>query len=668
VAGEYEGRLNNAGEEVVIRDAIGTSILEFDYEDDWYPITDGPGFSLTILNETDPDPNSWDSKINWRPSADVNGSPGADDGGPLHDPDAIVINELLAHSSGGPDWIELYNNTGSPINISGWFLSDDKDDLKKFEIQTMPSIPSGAYVVFDQDSHFGDINRPGCNTEFALSENGETAYLTGGLGGELTGYSEEEQFGASETGISFGRHVTSTDKIEFPSMVSSTFNSVNSEPNVGPIIITEVMYNPKDDKNAEYVELYNNTSSTVKLYDNLGNAWKFTDGGWIDFLFEGDANIPAYSYALLVKDKADFDFEGYPAVPGSVQIYEWGEGNLANGGEQIILGKPGDLDESNFRQYIVVDEVEYDDSPPWPTQPDGFGQSLNRISSIQYGNDPANWQNGLPSPGNVFIAAPADNDPPVPNPAVWLYPPTAKSVDSITMTVSAGMDQSGVEYYFEETSGNPGGSDSGWQKSRSYTDTGLQEDTSYTYRVRIRDLSPAQNAGSWSTSLSATATLKILPPMWTTLTYDDFESGWGNYTDGGSACYLYTGGEYAYEGDNAAEIRNNLGTSSSFYYTDAIDVNTPGYDQIKIDFWFYPRSMDDSSEDFWVQYYDGSTWQTVADYNAFVDFTNDNFYFEEIVIDNGTYNFPTNMKIRFMCDASGNQDHIYIDQIRVTAK
>ncbi|MHC4843188.1 MAG: lamin tail domain-containing protein, partial [Planctomycetota bacterium] len=213
VAGEYQGRLNNAGEEVVIRDAIDTSILEFDYEDDWYPITDGPGFSLTVLNELNPDPNSWDSKTNWRASVDVNGSPGVDDGSPLHNPDAIIINEVLSHSDGGdPDWVELYNTTGSSINISGWFLSDDKDDLMKFEIQTMPSIPSGWYVVFDQDSHFGDEGNPGCNTAFALSENGESVYLTSGSGGELTGYSEVERLGASERGVTFGRHVTSTGK------------------------------------------------------------------------------------------------------------------------------------------------------------------------------------------------------------------------------------------------------------------------------------------------------------------------------------------------------------------------------------------------------------------------------------------------------------------------
>ncbi|HEB37043.1 MAG TPA: type IV pilin, partial [Thermoplasmatales archaeon] len=46
---------------------------------------------------------------------------------------------------------------------------------------------------------------------------------------------------------------------------------------------------------------------------------------------------------------------------------------------------------------------------------------------------------------------------------------------------------------------------------------------------------------------------------WDTLTYDDFESGWGNYTDGGRDCHLYTGGDYAYQGNAAADIQDNSG-------------------------------------------------------------------------------------------------------------
>ena len=74
----------------------------------------------------------------------------------------------------------------------------------------------------------------------------------------------------------------------------------------------------------------------------------------------------------------------------------------------------------------------------------------------------------------------------------------------IRMTATTATDPSGVDYYFEETSGNPGGDDSGWQDSPTYIDTGLTPGLDYTYRVRTRDRSPAQNTSAWSGSASAT--------------------------------------------------------------------------------------------------------------------------------------------------------------------
>ena len=49
---------------------------------------------------------------------------------------AVVINEICAHNLSGlqdgdgvcKDWIELYNPGGEPVDLSGWSLSDDKDD------------------------------------------------------------------------------------------------------------------------------------------------------------------------------------------------------------------------------------------------------------------------------------------------------------------------------------------------------------------------------------------------------------------------------------------------------------------------------------------------------------------------------------------------------------
>lgn len=81
-----------------------------------------------------------------------------------------------------------------------------------------------------------------------------------------------------------------------------------------------------------------------------------------------------------------------------------------------------------------------------------------------------------------------DPDPPLPNPAQWADLPSAEGPFSIGMAAVTGSDESGVEYYFAETSGNPGGADSGWQSSPAYTNAGLSPATEYSYTVQMRDL------------------------------------------------------------------------------------------------------------------------------------------------------------------------------------
>ena len=88
----------------------------------------------------------------------------------------------------------------------------------------------------------------------------------------------------------------------------------------------------------------------------------------------------------------------------------------------------------------------------------------------------------------LYVVPNGDTDPPSPDPASFAAPPSAISATAITMTATEGTDQTGpVQYFFEETSGNPGGTDSGWQASPTYTDTGLSPETSYTYTVTMRD-------------------------------------------------------------------------------------------------------------------------------------------------------------------------------------
>ncbi len=212
-----------------------------------------------------------------------------------------------------------------------------------------------------------------------------------------------------------------------------------------------------------------------------------------------------------------------------------------------------------------------------------------------------------------------------------------------------------------------------------FTDLSTENPTSWNWDFGDGGISTAQNpsyeyisAGAYTVSLTAAnaygsdTKTKVgyinvtEASAWTVITYDDFEGGMGNYTDGGRDMTLYARGTYAHQGNNAADIQDNSGVSSSFYHTSGYDVS--GYTELEVEFWFYAVSME-ANEDFWVQYYDGSGWQTVATFAQGNDFQNNQFYNEVVAISSAQYNFPTDARLRFMCDASGNRDDVYIDEI-----
>ncbi|MFK7909861.1 MAG: sialate O-acetylesterase [Akkermansiaceae bacterium] len=107
-----------------------------------------------------------------------------------------------------------------------------------------------------------------------------------------------------------------------------------------------------------------------------------------------------------------------------------------------------------------------------------------------------------------------DTIKPTPDPMTWASSPAATGSTSITMTATTAIDLSGVEYFFDETSGNPGGSDSGWQNSPTYTDSGLDPETSYTYTVMARDKSAAKNTTASSAAASATTGVATNATVW----------------------------------------------------------------------------------------------------------------------------------------------------------
>lgn len=103
-----------------------------------------------------------------------------------------------------------------------------------------------------------------------------------------------------------------------------------------------------------------------------------------------------------------------------------------------------------------------------------------------------------------FTTSAPDTTPPTPNPLVWSTVPTATGSSSITMTATTAVDANSppVQYYFECT--NHSEASSTWQTSATYSTSGLTPNTQYTFRVKARDSSPAQNETGWSSSESAT--------------------------------------------------------------------------------------------------------------------------------------------------------------------
>lgn len=396
IAGQYHGKffiatgaLDNGGEGITMVDGLGNTILDFEYNDTWYDITDGEGYSLTLIDPT-AETDTWSIRSLWRASAYTGGTPGygAVD---FPSPDDLVINEALTHQDDNTpgDWIELYNSSTNTIDINGWFLSDDEDNLSMVELTGLPDIAPGGYLVLTEASHFG-ISAVGTNG-FALSELGEGIYLSSGESGELTGYRVEETFGAAERDVTFGRHIKSNGSTDFTAQSAQTSGKTNAYPLVGPIVITEIMYHPIDSTGFEFIKICNTGSSNVPLYhvDYPSNTWKLE--GAVEFTFPEDIMLAAGD-CLFITETDAVAFRSSYSVDAGVTVLGPFEGALNNDGEDIMLTRPGDPETLTGEvPFILVELVEYNDVAPWPVAADGLGPSLVRVDVALYPNDVANW-------------------------------------------------------------------------------------------------------------------------------------------------------------------------------------------------------------------------------------------------------------------------------------
>ncbi len=373
VIGGLTNNLPNEGGTLRLRKSSGGIVLEVSYSDDapWPVAADGTGHSLVLTSPTygEADPRAWST------SAFVGGSPGDGDpvaAGPLEN---IAINEILAHTDDPLlDFIEVYNRSGAPVDLSGcWLWHEAGTNGSRFQVPAGTTLGPRQSIAFDQ-TQLG----------FALSANGDEVFL---LNPAQTRVVDAVRFGGQANAVAYGRFPDGAPDLQ--ELQARTPGTTNAPPLTRDIVITEIMYNPiSGDSDDEFIELHNDGGQSV----DIGN-WRFIRG--INYTFPAGTTIPSGGYLAVAKNAARL-VTNYAGLTPLNLIGDFG-GSLANGGERVALAMPdygfttnGSVITTNVF-YIVVDEVSYGDGGRWGRWSDGGGSSLELIDAHSDNRLPSNW-------------------------------------------------------------------------------------------------------------------------------------------------------------------------------------------------------------------------------------------------------------------------------------
>ena len=404
IAGVFSGNLANNGEDIDLISGTGDTIFSVNYSDsDPWPVrADGAGATLALANATATPTNAQSKWYNWEGSVELGGSPGAIG----DDSSGVVINEIIANPAGDrmTDSIELLNVSDTPVDISGWHLSDDLGGSRQFAIPAGTVLLPGEYIVFDQS-----------DLPFGLSgTNGDDVWLfQQNEAGNITRFEDDIHFGGTRNGESLGRAANS---LRPEPLLQPTFDTSNSAPRVGPVVISEIQYNPVVSEDAlaidpslvegdlEFIEIHNPTDTTVDL-----SRWRIRGG--VDFDFPSDVTLASGTTLVVMRFNPDDPeninrlnaFKAHYAISDGVRLIGGYRGQLNNSDDRVTLRR-AEFDvpeEANSIYHTQEDEVLYDDQPPWPANADGTGNSLNRRSLDAFGNDGKSFFAAPASPGRV---------------------------------------------------------------------------------------------------------------------------------------------------------------------------------------------------------------------------------------------------------------------------
>ncbi len=307
-------------------------------------------------------------------------------------PLTLKVNEWLAR--GGlaydQDFVELYNPAALPVLLSAVTLSDtfvSGDGVHTFAVGSL--IPAAGYRAFRADG-----GNSGDHLTFKLS------YQTGHL--ILRDYDAAEidrlTYTTQQSGRSQGRTTDGASTFSFFSPPTPGFsNSLSASEAllINNLRITELMYAPAGDADAEFIEFTNIGASALNLAGvTLANG--------VNFTFPAGSSLAGGASGVIIRSNASFA----GAHGTSANILGVYTGRLDNSGERIRLETPRGLGILDFS---------YD--PAWQPATAGNGSSLeviNPSATAASWNLPTQWRASLlggGSPGgSVTLAVDAGAD------------------------------------------------------------------------------------------------------------------------------------------------------------------------------------------------------------------------------------------------------------------
>lgn len=415
--GEYAGRLSDVGEQLTLTDATGKVIQQFAYKTfgAWPTRANGAGSSLEMV---DPTANVADP-ANWRSSREFGGSPGAAGAAASR----VVINEILANTaSPDMDAIELFNNGPGDVNVTNWYVSDTPENYFKGRVTAAKTVPAYGYVVLTAAEMGLDLDG---------IRGGEILLMSADASGRPLQFVDRVEFGSADRGVSLGRWPTGADP--FIPLDRTTFGGPNAGPEVPDVIISEIYFNPLVPGNSgliqprdlEFIEVTNVTDRPVDL-----TGWQLA--GQVRYAFPEGATLGANKSMVILtfdptaatgRTKAEV-FKITLGMSPADEVFgvltdphnSRSRDVVRDDGALVKLVRPGlpSPEDPNAIPMLVVDQVNYLPTSPWPGGTARGGKSLTRVGGQDYGLFATSWVAANPSPGTAQfferIAGDANDD------------------------------------------------------------------------------------------------------------------------------------------------------------------------------------------------------------------------------------------------------------------